>query len=253
MSRISRSCFNSKFFHVMVQGINREYIFADELFKKVYLKYIFEEAKILNVNIISFGVMDNHVHILIKINQIQDMSDFMKKVNEKFALFYNKIKNRVGYVFRNRYKSEPIYDERYLYQCILYIHRNPVKAGITEKVDEYEYSSTMDYSINKVNRILNDNWLKFVDKDEEQKFEFIDLKEMQDEDEVNRTIDRIILDTKIRLNIENINKKDRYVISSIIKEIKEKTSASMQIISFKLGISKTSVSRYIKEIEKNNT
>ena len=119
MSRLPRSFINSNFFHVMIQGINREYIFEDEFFKKVYLKYIFEESVMLNINIISFCVMDNHVHLLLNIKNIEDMSILMKKTNQRYALFYNKMKSRVGYVFRNRYRSEPICDERYLYQCIL--------------------------------------------------------------------------------------------------------------------------------------
>lgn len=253
MSRLPRSFINSNFFHVMIQGINREYIFEDEFFKKVYLKYIFEESVMLNINIISFCVMDNHVHLLLNIKNIEDMSILMKKTNQRYALFYNKMKSRVGYVFRNRYRSEPICDERYLYQCILYIHRNPIKARITEKLDEYEYSSTMEYSIKKVNKILNGNLLKYTDKRDGEKLEFIDIKENQDPEEVSKIIDKIILNTKRKLNIDAIDKKDKYIIGNIIKEIKETTTASMMTISLKLGISKTSVSRYINENKKNNT
>lgn len=46
-----------------------------------------------------------------------------------------------GYVFRNRYRSEPIFDSAYLKQCIVYIHNNPVKAEICNKPSEYKYSS----------------------------------------------------------------------------------------------------------------
>lgn len=253
MSRQPRSSINSNFFHVMIQGINKEYIFDDELLKKVYLKYIFEESVILNINIISFCVMDNHAHLLLNIKKIEDMSMFMKNANERYALFYNKIKNRVGYVFRNRYRSEPICDERYLYQCILYIHRNPIKAGITERLNEYKYSSTMEYSIRKVNKILNDNLLKFADQRDIEEVKFIDIKEVQDIEEVSKIIDEIILNTKRKFNINTIDKKDKYIISTIIKEIKKTTNASMTTISLKLGISKASVSRYIMENKKNNT
>ena len=115
MSRISRNHLKSNFFHVIVQGINKEYIFEEETQKKVYLKCLFEKSENYDINIISFCIMDNHAHILLHTNNIEDMSRFMKQINEKYALFYNREKNRVGYVFRNRYKSEPIYEERYLY------------------------------------------------------------------------------------------------------------------------------------------
>lgn len=247
MSRVPRNYFNSNFFHIMVQGINKEYIFKDELFKKVYLKFIFEESKVFNINIISFCVMDNHAHFLLIVDKIENMSMFMKQVDGKYALFYNKYRNRVGYVFRNRYKSEPIYDEKYLYQCILYIHRNPVKAGITERLDEYRYASTMKYSIKKVQEIYNYNLTKFADIDVEE-YKFIDASKNQNDEEVNEIIEQTILNTMKKLNIKSINKKDRYVMKTIIKEIREKTNASMEVIARRLKISKSSVSRYLKEV-----
>ena len=36
-------------------------------------------------------------------------------------------------------------DEKYLLTTIRYIHQNPVKAGMVEKIDEYEYSSYNEY------------------------------------------------------------------------------------------------------------
>ena len=47
----------------------------------------------------------------------------------------------MGYVFRDRYKTEGIYDEKHLYNCINYIFNNPVKAGICEKASQYPFSN----------------------------------------------------------------------------------------------------------------
>ena len=69
----------------------------------------------------------------------------MHKVNTLYAIYFNKKYNRVGYVFRDRYKSQAIYSEKQLYTCINYIHYNPVKAGICKIASEYEYSSYNEY------------------------------------------------------------------------------------------------------------
>ena len=79
----------------------------------------------------------------------------MKTLNEDYARYYNYVKNRVGYVYRDRYLSEPITNRNYLLNCISYIHNNPVKAGIVKKCEEYKYSSYNDY-INKTNYINDD-------------------------------------------------------------------------------------------------
>ena len=50
-------------------------------------------------------------------------------------------KNKVGYVYKDRFLSEPITSHRYLVQCIKYIHFNPVKAKIVEKCEQYKFTS----------------------------------------------------------------------------------------------------------------
>ena len=57
----------------------------------------------------------------------------------KYGRYYNKKYNRVGYVFRDRYKSEGIHREEHLYSCIRYIYNNPVKAGLCSHAKEYSY------------------------------------------------------------------------------------------------------------------
>ena len=84
----------------------------------------------------------------------------MKAVNTSFAYFYNKAEKRVGYVFRDRYFSEPIKTEGQLYNCLVYIHYNPVEAGMVEKLKQYKYSSFLGYV--KKNDIVNDEIIRLV-------------------------------------------------------------------------------------------
>ena len=107
MARTSRNNMgNSSFFHVMVQGINKEYIFNTEKNKKKYLEEIYKNNK--DVEIIAYCIMNNHTHILVQTEKMQNIEDWMRKSNTSYALYYNKIKERVGYVFRDRYKLQPI-------------------------------------------------------------------------------------------------------------------------------------------------
>ena len=139
--RIARRYENSSFFHVIVQGINKEYIFQEERFKKLYLKQIKRFTKELNINVIAYCVMDNHAHFLVMSDNVENLSKLMQKVNSIYAKYYNYIKDRVGYVFRDRFLSEPIDSKRYFIQCIKYIHLNPVKAKIVNSCKDYQYSS----------------------------------------------------------------------------------------------------------------
>lgn len=144
----------------MAQGINREQIFETNEEKSKYLELLKKYYLQFEIYIIAYCIMDNHVHLLLYSEQIQNISKFMKQVNTIYAMYYNKKKDRVGYVYRNRFESVPIMTRNQMYTCIKYIHMNPVKAGIVKKESEYKYSSYNDY-LNQTG-FVNQKILKFV-------------------------------------------------------------------------------------------
>lgn len=250
MPRIARKDLDTTFFHIMVQGIEKKYIFEKEVYKKKYIELLFEKNERFNVNIIAYCIMDNHAHILLNIDKIHDMSDFMHNVNTLFAQYYNFMENnRVGYVFRDRFSSEAIYNAHYLLNCIRYIHNNPVNAKIVNKPNQYKYSSYRDYQ-NKARSATN----KLI-------CELIDINEVIDE---NREEDCIFLDTDI--NKENILKKvinkyekdfnipiseiikNKYILRKMIKDLKENYKINYKQIAKEIGISKSTITRlYVDE------
>lgn len=154
MPRESRENLDSNFVHVLVQGINREFILDKNEYIEKYLHLLKTKKKNLYIYIISYCIMNNHIHLLIYYNNLNDLSKYMQKVNTAFAKYYNQTLGRVGFVFRDRYKTEPILNERHLINCIKYIHNNPVKANIVNRCDEYTYSSYKDFLCeNKINEI----------------------------------------------------------------------------------------------------
>lgn len=160
MSRKPRKNLKSSFFHVIVQGIDKKYIFSKEEYMKKYLSLIIEKSLKRNINILAYCIMSNHAHILIYTSELYNMSFFMRDVNTEYGTYYNTKEKRVGYVFRDRFVSEPITNIRYLYNCISYIHFNPVEANIVKHPHEYIYSSYNDYLNN--NGIVTEESLKLL-------------------------------------------------------------------------------------------
>lgn len=158
MPRLARKLLNGEIFHITVKGINSEYIFQENIDKNKYLKLLKEK---INIDILAYCIMDNHAHILIKTENVDEMSKYMKKVNTSYALYYNKKSMREGYVFKNRFFSQQIEDRNHLFSCIVYIHKNPVKANIVRNIENYKFSSYNDYfGINHRNLINNENIYK---------------------------------------------------------------------------------------------
>ena len=141
MPRFPRKHIKTSFFHVITQGINKSYIFDKSEDIKYYIKLIYKLSKEHEIEIIAYCIMNNHAHMLIKTKKSDELSKYMQRLNCTYARYYNKKYDRVGYVFRDRYKSEGIYDEQHLDNCIKYIYDNPVKAGICSKAKDYPYSN----------------------------------------------------------------------------------------------------------------
>jgi hypothetical protein len=92
--------------------------------------------------------MDNHYHMLIQTKN-ENLSTFMRIVNANYALYFNRKYNRSGHLWQDRYKSEYILFENYLYSLIKYIEYNPVVANMHSKVGEYKFTLFHNIIYNK--------------------------------------------------------------------------------------------------------
>ena len=250
MSRIARNQMETTFFHNMTQGINKEYIFEENRCKKKYMELLQKEANELNINLIAFTIMDNHAHILLHTEDINNMSLFMKKINEKFAMYYNYINERVGIVFRNRYKSQPILSETQLVNCIKYIFNNPVRAKIVLSPEKYLYSNFKDFQTSYISNTMLDNVYKNINcsidfpkaKNEKiiAKAEFIDTYE-DTEIFVKELIRKYKKENDLMIG------KNTKEMKKLVRYIKKNTNISHKFLADILQISKATITGYMKD------
>ena len=97
MPRQARIKSSKGIYHIMKMGINKEKNFKNSTYKYKVIEIIREIRKELEFDIISYCVMDNHMHILLKVDE--ENLIIMKKINIKYAMYYNKIEKRYGNVF----------------------------------------------------------------------------------------------------------------------------------------------------------
>ena len=244
MPRKARKNYNSNFFHVMVQGINREYVFNNdenkEKYKEIIIKHM--ENNIQNIlNILSYCIMSNHTHFLFYCENFEDLSHMMHQINLSFSRYYNKINNRVGYVFRDRFKVQEIMDINQLYNCLRYIHNNPVKAKMCDTMSDYKYSSFNEFLGKR--EIINDNSIEllFGRSDNYQEMlkmihqnlksdEFIDVNDMNIKEFSNNFCDDNMT------SIKDI-KENAAMLEKFIKHAKRETTNTLADISDFLGVS----------------
>ena len=222
MPRLPRSYIKTSYFHVITQGINKSYIFDKAEDVKYYIKIMYKLMEKQKIKIIAYCIMNNHAHMLLETEDIKELSKYMQRLNTNYAKYYNTKYNRVGYVFRDRFKSEGIYSEDHLYNCIRYIYNNPVKAGICNKESEYPYSNYKE---------INGN----IDN----KYYFIDIEENY-EKLCKETIEEFLNNNNIKFDELN-NEKDK--LKELIIMLKDNYNFSFRKISKELNINREKLRR----------
>ena len=77
MPRLPRNYIKTSFFHVITQGINKSYIFEKAEDIKYYIKIMYHLTKEQKIKIVGYCIMNNHAHMLIKAEEIKELSKYM--------------------------------------------------------------------------------------------------------------------------------------------------------------------------------
>ena len=252
MARISRQNLKSLYFNIMVQGINKEYIFLSEELKEKYKKLLKENISNNNVKLLSYCIMSNHAHMLMYVQNFQEISKLMQKINTSFARVYNRKKDRVGFVFRDRYSVQPILNKQHLHNCLAYIHNNPVKAGIVKKPKDYKYSSYREWIGSK--EIIDEMAEKLVfDENSINKFNIIHLnKDISDIEDVVEKLDYKEIISKYesgkgKLIDQMINEEE--ILKEIISDLRNDAKLSIRQISSVLNVNRPKITKIIKNFQ----
>jgi putative transposase len=144
MSRPLRIEFPDAWYHVMNRGRRAEKIFIDSSDYKVFVDLLEDTAETWNIRIAAYCLISNHYHILINTPE-GNISRSMRHLNGLYTQRFNRLHGLDGPLFRGRYKSIIVGADSYLLQLVRYIHRNPVKAGLVNKAEQYAWSSHKGY------------------------------------------------------------------------------------------------------------
>lgn len=150
-------------YHIMLRGVNQQQIFEEQEDFEKFLRVLKECKAISEFKIFAYCLMGNHIHILLQETK-EPIELLMKRIATRFAYWYNIKYRRVGHLFQDRFKSEPIENDLYLLTVIRYIHQNPIKSEICKAVSDYEFSSYKEY-FNDSDLIDRDFVFEIIDKE----------------------------------------------------------------------------------------
>jgi REP element-mobilizing transposase RayT len=128
--------------HVIVRGIERRDIFADDADKEHFVSRLSDLLVKGSTKCFAWSLMSNHFHLLLMPTTVS-LSETMRRLLTGYAVYFNRKYQRSGHLFQNRYKSILCEDEPYFLELVRYIHLNPLRAGLVanlDGLDHYQWS-----------------------------------------------------------------------------------------------------------------
>jgi len=161
-------------YHIISRTVGQQFLLGRK--EKGYFLHLLERlGRKYFVEIISFAILDNHFHLIIRIRpgdgvpapEIRkryyeyygmkkpfpeerlehfrrkwgDLSEFVRDLKQNFSRWYNKTHNRSGYLWGGRFTSVLLEKGEALVSCMAYVDLNPVRARIVVSPQDYPWSS----------------------------------------------------------------------------------------------------------------
>lgn len=174
------------FYHVLTRGNTRQPIFLQprdyDRFTKTISYYHFSGPKpkfsrfnagnLLGykpdldskfVDIVSYCLMPNHVHLLLRQKQDSGISTFIRQSLNSYAKYFNEKHKRSGSPFEGRFKTVRVESDEQLLHVSRYIHLNPVVSGLVRGLADHRWSSYHEFVQERVGFCDTEAILGFFD------------------------------------------------------------------------------------------
>lgn len=250
MARQARKKSSTGVYHIMLRGIDKRDLFLDDedrkKFKDIFVKAI-DEGRF---DLYGYCLMGNHVHLLLK--AMEDPGIIMKRITVSYVWWHNDKHERTGHLFQNRYLSEPVEEEDYLLTVLRYIHQNPFKAGMVKSIKDYHWSSYDQYKqfYKDQKTFISGDLIKFyfpTFSGFDRFMTAINEDKCLEVTVSDRTSDKKLIEKiKEGYDLEGLRSASADKKRATIKEIYDKTGASIRQLSRVTGIGRNVIERAIK-------
>jgi len=105
-------------------------------------------TKDLLITVISFSLMPNHFHLLLRQEKSGGISRYLAQFQNSYTKYLNTKNLKDGHTFKGQFKAVRIEDGEQLQHIVRYIHINPLTSFVVkdfEDLEKYPYSSLQEY------------------------------------------------------------------------------------------------------------
>lgn len=151
-------------------NLNTKKLCLSKALKKPFsMPHILTRRKENICSVISFCIMPDHYHVLIKARDETFISKYINDVQNSFTRYYNKMNERKGPLWQSRFRAVHIKDNFTLLHVHRYIHLNPTTAGLVTRPETWGWSSYRDY-ISDINVLKTNHEISIGSMEQYKKF-----------------------------------------------------------------------------------
>ncbi len=256
MPRQARKKSESGIYHIILRGNNRQIIFKDEEDQHRFLQTLKRYKGISGYELYAYCLMGNHVHLLLRSGK-ESLEQVMRRLCSSYVHWYNKKYERIGNLFQDRFKSEPVEDDAYFLIVLRYIHRNPCQAGLINDIAAYPWSSyraylkenskqtslvDVDFGLNMFGEDHNESIKRFADYHEERGDDIcLEVEEIRGFTDLEaQEIIQALCQINSCSELQQLDSKQR---DGYLKQLKEEYNLSVRQIERLTGVSRSVISR----------
>lgn len=173
MPRTARASVGNICYHVINRGNGRAEVFRQESDYVRFAEMINEACERLPLRVVSWCLMPNHFHMVLWPYNDGDLSRWMQWLMTCHVRRYHRHYHSDGHVWQGRFKAFPIQEDDHYLTVLRYVERNPVRAKLVKRAEEWRWSSLYTLLHPEKHSFLAEgpltrpnNWIAIVNQDQ---------------------------------------------------------------------------------------
>ena len=141
MPRTARASRGGYCYHVLNRGNARGTVFHKDGDFAAFVKLLKEADERTPIRLLAYCLMPNHFHLVVWPRHDGDLSEFMKWLMTAHVRRYHQHYHSRGHIWQGRFKAFPIEEDIHLLTVLRYAERNPVRADLVQRAQDWRWSS----------------------------------------------------------------------------------------------------------------
>ena len=171
MPRTARASVGDMCYHVVNRGNARGEVYHKDEDYAAFVTLLGQACERLPMRVLAYCLMPNHFHLVLWPRGDGDLSRWMQWLLTAHVRRYHRHYQGSGHVWQGRFKAFPIQQDEHLLTVLRYVERNPVRANLVERAEQWAWSSAPLWCRKELPAYLlagpvryEGNWLAWVNR-----------------------------------------------------------------------------------------